>query len=252
MKRMQWIIAMVLTMALVATTVWAAKPVTVPGLARVRFASLNGNVPYALRSDGNFTNLCTSWDYVDKGDTCTGLSVPNDAQAVGSTMLTASTYYFRPIPKCCSGDPVWDRWVYSPTRWVVLDFTNSGGPCPNIDQTIFDHASASGAGADPPLNTDACVDYVEVRIKADRVFSKTTKFTSFSVMIDEPQFSDRLQWNAIYTLEYVNQVPVTHNADGTVTLTATGGSAQAKLLGPNTEDLGTYDMPFSMTLQQVK
>ncbi len=223
-----------------------------PSIARAKFAPANGsNVPYALRSDGNFTNLCSFWDYVDKSDTCTGLAVPNDEQAVMSTMLTGNTYWFRPIPKCCSGDPVWDRWTYSPTRWVVLDFTNSGGACLNIDRTIADHASTNGSGANPPLNPAACVDFVEVRIKADRVFSKTTKFTSFSVQIDEPQFTDRLIWNVVYTLEYVNRVPVTHNANGTVTL-ATGNSAPAQLLGPNNEVLGTYNMPFSMTLQQVK
>ena len=229
---------------------------TPQAIVRASFAAANANnVPYALRSDGLYQPC--GWDYVDKTDTCTGLGLPNDVQADASNMLTGDTSWLRTVVQCCSGDAIWDNWVYTPTRWIVLDFTNSGGGCPNLDQTIANHASANGSAAHPPLNADPCVDFVEIRFKADRVFSKNTKSTSVSLNIDEPQLQvltgggTRTQWNTIYFLQYEKAVSVIHNLDGTVTLT-TGSKATAQLLDANTNAvLGTYNMPFSITMKQV-
>ena len=225
-------------------------------LVGTSFAAANAtNVPYAMRSDGLYRPC--GWDYVDKSDGCTGLGLPNDVQADASNMLTGNSTWLRTVLACCSGDASLDNWVYTPTRWIVLDFTNSGGGCPNLDQTIANHASANGSAAHPPLNPDACVDFVEIRFKADHVFSKNTKSTSVSLNIDEPQLQvltgggTRTQWNTIYLLQYEKAVSVIHNLDGTVTIT-TGKTATAQLLDANTNAvLGTYNMPFSMTVKQV-
>jgi hypothetical protein len=229
-------------------------------------AKFRNSASDGIKSDGQFANLaeagqsCGDVDYVDKTDACT---ITNAAKASTSSIAGGSLYELRPIPECCTNqsnpDLPWGPYELSPSRYIVLDFS-SGSGCLNIDQQIHDDASTNGSGATTPLNTDSttaqCVDFLEVRFEAAQAFSRGASSTSLKLIIDEPQLilakhgSSSTQWDAIYTLQFASALPIIHNSDGSVTLTAAGSNATASLLDPNNNVVGTYSMPFSVTLKR--
>lgn len=156
----------------------------------------------------------------------------------------------------------------NPTRYLVLDFSEPLGDsvCLNVDVQFSDYPGRSPE-ATSPVNPAACVDFVEVRFSADSAFKAGAQYTMVGMALDAPDLKqgrgkqpDTTQWNAKYYLNFVNPLTITFPdpADpGTVVLTTIDGLEQAELWtvnpknGGNGELLGTYRMPFSVTLVRL-
>jgi len=238
-----------------------------------------------IRSDSQATPC--GYDYVDSADPCTGsvdptgAVIPNAEQASISHSL-GTDYRLRTVPACCvptidSADSDWEPYIASPSRWLVLDFSDPVGasPCLGIDTSV----AAKAAGTDweefglptaqpPPADEDTadgrCVDNVAVRFIAEGALSGNGT-ASLRIHIDEPQVSGtgtkknpswRLQWNAIYTLRFQQPLLATTDAFGNLIL-QTGGCGDCDLAdlmeGEQTKRgrvVGTYHVPFSLRLRR--
>ncbi len=278
-----------LSIAVITTTGTKSSGFGAGTLIRAKFRS-RLNDPTApddrIRSDGLFAQYtqfssppqtCGNVDYVDKADTCTNLATPNAAQASGSTQLTGSLYFLRTIPLCCATSTNgWEQYVVQPSRWLVLDFSNpaAGFACPaiqiqgvlmKIDQQIQYDASHTNWGSlppptPPPATASGCVNNVDVRFQADQALNPNATSTSLNLVIDQPELQvsrtggARIYWDGLYGLHFEQPVQIKRDpASGAVTLTTDGSSSDlADLLDANNNPVGTYHMPFSVTLNPAK
>lgn len=250
-------------------------------LVQARFANTGGQ---RIQSDGQ-ASPC-GYDYVDFSDPCTGSVdstgevIPNAEQATDSLTLS-DRYWLRMVPGCCvpsanSEKTEWEPYVAEPSRWLVLDFSDrvGGSPCLNIDQEIADAVgdtdwsaltTADGSilptPAPPVPNPDPCVDHLIVRFPADHAFLGDGS-ASLEILIDEPRAASSrvkgkkswgLQWNARYSLLFRQPLEAVVNPISGDTTLQTGGCSDcdlADLLNSNGSVIGTYHMPFSLTLRR--
>ncbi|HXE74779.1 MAG TPA: hypothetical protein VNN18_03945 [Candidatus Xenobia bacterium] len=250
-------------------------------LVRADFADTSGQ---RIRSDGQATPC--GYDYVDFSDPCTGSVdstgevIPNAEQATDSLTLS-DRYWLRMVPGCCvpsvnSEKAEWEQYVAEPSRWLVLDFSDrvGGSSCLNIDQEIADAVgdtdwsaltTADGSPLPTPVppvpNSDPCVDHLIVRFPADHAFLGDGT-ASLEILVDEPRAvtsrvkgrkSSGLQWNARYSLLFRQLLEAVVNPISGDTILQTGGCSDcdlADLLNPNGTVIGTYHMPFSVTLRR--
>lgn len=250
-------------------------------LVRALFANTGGQ---RIQSDGQ-ASPC-GYDYVDSSDPCTGSVdstgevIPNAEQATDSLTLS-DRYWLRMVPGCCVPSPnaeksEWEPYVTEPSRWLVLDFSDrvGGSSCRNIDQEIADavgdtdwsgfttaDGSALPTSVPPTPNPDPCVDHLVVRFPVDHAFLGDGT-ASLEILIDEPQAvslrtkgkkSWRLQWNARYSLLFRQPLQALEDpisGDITVQTGGCGDCDLADLLNPNGNVIGTYHMPFSVTLRR--
>ena len=68
-------------------------------------------------------------------------------------------------------------------RWFVFNFTVSpdGDPCPNLDSLLY--SGPAGDLFQPPINTDSCVDNLEVRLRAGVLFKGNTTEQALDIQI---------------------------------------------------------------------
>ena len=248
---------------------------------RALFANTAG---LRIRSDGQ-TTPC-GYDYVHFTDPCTGLVdstgtvVPNPEQATAST--GGGQLWLRMVPGCCipavnEAKVEWESYVAAPSRWLVLDFSSrvNGSPCLDIDREIADAVgttnwsaltTADGSPLPTPVppapNPDRCVDHVNVRFQAGHAFTGDGT-TGLNIQIDEPQAvstrvkgkkSSKLQWNARYSLVFLLPLLATPDASGNIILQP-GGCGDCDLAELREADgtvIGTYHMPFSLTLRPAE
>ena len=250
--------------ALIVSNFWAGihsaraagKPGSASTLIRADFDdSLNpDNTPkYRIRSDGNASSCVAAagYDYVAVQDDLDPSSGVCSGDTTSTLINGGQDYFLRTV---VNQSPC-------PNRWLVLDFTETqaGSTCPGLDSTI---AGYPGWGAGCVFeNVDPCVDFVAVRFFAYNAF-KAGATASVDIVIDAPDLittksGPKTQWNAKYELAFQNALPTTQTLVGsTVTKSDlnTGGTAPADLwaLNPKTgvrqTHLGTYNMPFQLTL----
>lgn len=147
-------------------------------------------------------------------------------------------------------------------RWLVFDFQDRVvvdgvlSPCPDLDDKLY----AGVDGVFPPINWDPCIDNLEFRIRADRVFKKGAKRQQLDIEI---VLTTGNSFNAEFRLEYVNPLFILpHPGDPTAKiLTTTGPSpafedvSEAELLrmeeGVNKAvPIGRFKMPFKVTVKR--
>lgn len=196
-----------------------------------------------IRSDSSTTlyRPC-GFDYVDKNDSCeTDLAAKNSISRVG---VPQGDLFFRTVRDCCT----------VPTRWLVLDFS-AGTGCLDLDSQYVNYAGYAQAAAQPPAAA-GCVDNLEVRLFADKVFNSRATATPVRILIDAPDInrSGVLQWNLAWEVDFVNPLRITRNPDGTITIETVDAAAELWAIGQNgkkTTKLGTYSMPFALTLKPI-
>ncbi len=219
---------------------------TVPPRAVFRDDPFDG-----VRSDGIVPpSNCDSWDYVDSDDPCYGGSSP----LVTVSMVHSDGLYF--LRTVSNFDPG------TVDRWLVLDFSDSvEDPCPDLDTQIrYDPDTDEDVRGFLPVNFDSCIDYVEVRFAAYGAFKPNVSQTTVRILIDQPvrkhgkgkNAEDYTQWDAKFTLEFVNPLTLTGAGPGTVIVGADGDDFRAELwnnkTGKKGELLGLYEMPFQLTI----
>jgi len=155
-----------------------------------------------------------------------------------------------------------------PTRWLVLDFTEglAGSGCLNLDLQLSEYEGRHPDVDSPPVNTDPCIDQVEVRFAAHKAFKSGAEYTTVGILIDGPDLMQRggsgrtwVQWNAKWLLEFVNPLTITPDPDdpNTVELSITDSLDQAELWtlnersGKKQDLVGTYKMPFALTITKL-
>jgi len=241
-----------------------------------------------LRSDGQ--HFPCGFDYVDKSDPC---AATMEEQASLSQESTGSLYWLRTVPACCippvnSGGLGWEAYVASPSRWLVLDFSQpelradgTASPCPNIDSLVAQRVSdVTGAVKNweyyglptpvpPPADEDTtstfgrCVDNVSVRFRGARFLSGGGAGPSLTIDIDEPQLvgttpnrkgtsSPGIQWNTVYRLVFRGPLMGTTSA-GVTTVQTTGGESElADLFDAQDNYVGTYRMRFLLEMRPAQ
>jgi hypothetical protein len=196
-----------------------------------------------IRSDGQpLPDGCLPGDYADATDPC-GPGHP------GVSYVYATGMYFL---RTLSGHP------RIPTRWLVLDFGDplEGSACPDLDTKLKAY-SGRNPTAFSPETAELCIDWVEVRLSADKAFAPGAEFTPVGLVIDGPDASTiqstGVQWNGKYYLDFVNPLTITRQGAATAILD-TMGDAQAQLWTVNPRNgkrqtlVGTYMMPFRVTI----
>ena len=250
-------------------------------LVRARFATITSTFTPRIRSDGNYADfgLCgvvdDLVDYVDKADPCTNLVTPNAVQASQSQLLTGNLYWLRTLPQCCgSSTEDWEAYVFSPSRWLVLDFSQPepDSSCPGIDTLVAQHVSDTDWASfgkptpQPPpadeVTTDGrCVDNVAVRFRGSK-FLATGGGASLMIDIDTPTVGAvgrkralgfSFAWNPFYRLVFRGPLLTTTNAGVTTVQTAAGDAELADLFQFDAQGnqvfVGTYRMPFLLELK---
>lgn len=210
-----------------------------------------------IRSDGNF--FPCGYDYVNLDDLLCADSI--DAKNSRSTVLSQRTYFLRTLA----------NHTPNPTRWLVLDFSapaDINSPCHNLDQILAKDSPNYPGTRDPNANSptnniaDPCVDSLEVRFFADKAFANGAVATPVSIIIDGPDSvktkqGTRLQWNAKYSLDFVNPLKVTRVDNNTAIVETVGTLDTAELWtlnshGENDQLLGTYHMPFRVVITRLQ
>jgi hypothetical protein len=198
-----------------------------------------------VRSDATdtFYRPC-GFDYVDKNDSCTNdLSAKN---SISRTEFPLDYWFFRTVRDCCA----------VPTRWLVLDFSvGIGSGCPDLDSQYANYPGYGQTPSQPPAIT-GCVDNLEVRFSADNVFNSRAMATPVRMLIDAPDLtkSGNLQGNVKWRLDFVNPLTIMRNPDGTTTIETVEATAELWTIGRNGRKdtkLGTYSMPFAVTLKPI-
>ena len=147
-------------------------------------------------------------------------------------------------------------------RWLVFDFNDNVvdgvlSPCPDLDDKLY----AGVGGVFPPINPDLCIDNLEFRIRADRVFKKGAKRQQLDIEI---VLTTGDSFNAEFLLEYVNPLFILpHPVDPTAKILTTTGPiggedvSEAELLrkeeaakGANWVPIGRFNMPFEVTVKR--
>lgn len=231
----------VTTAILVAATIALATPR--PASAQSVQAEFRDELNDRIRSDASTTlyRPC-GFDYVDKNDPCE--SDPSAKNSISRTSAPQHDLFFRTVRDCCT----------VPTRWLVLDFTDGTG-CFDLDSQYVNYAGFARTVGQPPAVT-GCVDNLEVRLFADKVFNARATATAVRILIDVPDLNrfGNLQWNVAWELEFVNPLTITRNPDGTTTIATRDAIAELWSIGQSGKKdtkLGTYSMPFSLTLKPI-
>jgi len=264
-----FVVALSLVVAIAMVPLFAAKPSTGGSGSLVR-AEFRNAADDGLRSNGPY-DPC-GFGYVDKEDPCAATQAE---QASQSQELTGSQYWLRTVPACCippvnSGGLGWESYVASPSRWLVLDFSQPepGSSCPNIDSGVAQRAADTDWGlyglptaVPPPPDVTAgrCVDNVSVRFRGAQFLSGGGASPSLTIDIDEPQLlgttpdrkgrtSPKIQWNAVYKLVFRGPLMGTTSAGVTTVQTTGGNSELADLFDAQDNYVGTYRMRFLLDL----
>ncbi len=216
-----------------------------------------------VRSDEQGTSLlplaCQPWDYVDTDDPCYGGGPP---LVTVSLVHSDGLYFLRTVTNF---DP---RTV---DRWLVLDFSDSVvGPCPGLDtQIAADPDTDEDVGGFLPVNSDPCIDYVEVRFAVHEAFKPNVSQTTVGILIDQPvrkygkgkKAEDYTQWDAKFALDFINPLTLTRDAPDRVTVgdvsEIDGDDFRAELWtfdnkGRRGDSLGIFKMEFELTITLVQ
>jgi hypothetical protein len=205
-----------------------------------------------VMSDGLGPQLlpaCQPFDYVDVDDPCN--------PGVSTVSNTMQGYFLRTVSNLV------------PTavdRRLVLDFSHPYGnySCPNLDQQLMDEATSGPYEVLPPLNTDPCIDWVEVRLVADGTFQPGVASTTVNMLIDTPvlkagkgkKAQPYTQWDARFILNSVNPLTLSYGPSGEAIIGANGDDFRFELWtfdqqrGTFGEFIGFYWMPLQLTLQK--
>ena len=205
-----------------------------------------------VMSDGRgylLPSACGGFDYVDVSDPC--------GSSVSTVSNTMQGYFLRTVSNL------------NPTavdRWLVLDFSQpeQGYECPDLDQQLMDEVTSSPHEVLPPLNTDTCIDWVEVRLVADGAFQSGVATTTVNMLIDTPVLymgkgkkgQPYTQWDARFILNSVNPLTLTYTSPDTLVVGAPGDDFRFELWtfdqqrGTFGDFLGIYTMPLQLTLQK--
>ena len=143
----------------------------------------------------------------------------------------------------------------NPSRWLVLDFSGGTSACPGLDTALAAYVGRSPNAA-VLLNTDPCIDHVAARIFVDNAFHPTMTETAAHIIIDgadlvvSKQGVARTQYNEKYRLTFTGGLTIIRNANGSVTLTnaGAGDDSTAELRTASGTLIGTFAMPFTVTL----
>jgi hypothetical protein len=205
-----------------------------------------------VRSDGLAPQLlpgCQPFDYVDMSDPfCPSVSTASN---------TMMGYFLRTVSNL------------NPTavqRWLVVDFSDPYGDyqCPDLDTQLMAEVTASPHEVLPPLNTDPCIDWVEVRLVADGAFQSGVATTTVNMLIDTPvlymgrgkKAQPYTQWDARFILNSVNPLTLAYGPSGEAIIGAEGDDFRFELWtfdqqkGTFGEFIGFYWMPLQLTLQK--
>jgi len=204
-------------------------------LVRANFLDLDAETDRVL-SDGEVCPCGFDYaDYQDNGD----MDHPT-CQPCGKTISDLSAggrwHFFSVNPE------------FSQERWLVLRFpppgnledNPSGRPCHDFDTQL----------AYTQVDPDPCIDFVQFRINADRVFKPNAQSQPFSISIVGPDAGA-----ARFTLRWLTALEIGHpvpNDPDRVTLT-TVSPHEAELTEPSDRPgrprvIGTYKMPFKVEL----
>ncbi len=199
------------------------------------------------------------WDYWDPKDVL-AMETCGDSGGVASNVSKGGRWFlFGHEQSAAENPPPPDP---NRQRWLVFDFQDRVvvdgvlSPCPNLDFELY----ADVSGSFPPINPVLCIDNLEFRIRADRVFKKGAKRQQLDIEI---VLTTGNSFNAEFRLEYVNPLfIVPHPVDPTAKiLTTTGPSpafedvSEAELLrmeeGVNKAvPIGRFKMPFKVTVKR--
>lgn len=211
--------------------------------------------PYVdrIQWDGVILPSCLA-DYVDFNDLCGPghLGVISQGTRKGGYLLRTVN--------------LWDP---NPERWLVLDFTDGvdDSQCQNLDEQLLDYPGRN-PDAFSPHDPAPCIDLLELRFRADDVLTPGAEYSALAITIDKPDWMQgrgknkegRHQWNGKWYLNFVNPLRITHTVDpNVVILTTMDGPthdwAELWTVNETTGDfgelLGTYRMPFEVTLTQL-
>jgi hypothetical protein len=203
-----------------------------------------------VMSDGRgylLPSACGGFDYVDVSDPC--------GSSVSTVSNTMQGYFLRTVSNL------------NPTavnRWLVLDFSQreQGYECPDLDQQLMDEVTSSPHEVLPPLNSDTCIDWVEVRLVADGAFQSGVATTTVNMLIDTPVLKmgkgkkgqPYTQWDARFILNSVNPLTLTYTSPDTLVVGAPGDDFRFELWtfdqqkGTFGQFLGFYTMPLQLTI----
>jgi hypothetical protein len=210
-----------------------------------------------VRSDGRGPELlpgCQPFDYVDMSDpSCPSVSTASN---------TMMGYFLRTVSNL------------NPTavqRWLVVDFSQplpqpngEPYPCADLDTQLMAEVTASPHEVLPPLNTDPCIDWVEVRFGAEGAFRPGVLTTPIDMLIDTPVLKmgkgknakPYTQWDARFILNSVNPLTLSYGPSGEAIIGADGDDFRFGLWtfdqqkGTFGEFIGFYWMPLQLTLQK--
>jgi len=218
-----------------------------PVAADFRDATTDG-----VMSDGLGSDLlpgCQPFDYVDVSDPC--------GPSVSTVSNTTSGYFLRTVSNL---NPA------AVDRWLVLDFSQpeQGYECPDLDTQLMAEVTSSPHEVLPPLNTDPCIDWVEVRLVADGAFQPGIATTTVNMLIDTPvlytgkgkKAQPYTQWDARFILNSVNPLSLTNGPSGEAIIGADGDDFRFELWtfdqqrGTFGDFLGIFTMPLQLTLQK--
>ena len=154
-----------------------------------------------------------------------------------------------------------DTSTFLNNRWFVFDFSVSpdGDPCPNLDMDLY--SGPPGVLVQPPINSDPCVDNLEVRLRAGVLFKGNTTEQALDIQILGQQAP-------IYNLVYAQPVfiledpahpgdadyrilatrhPVTGEDRSTAELIDNQGTPKKK----DDEFVGTYNIGFEIKARRI-